>query len=106
MKAIPEPPSHLDLPRKVGRPLHPYVVLASSILLPGSGYVLVGQTRRGFTMQMFMIVFAFVTWHLALAGATLIGKLAGGVFLYALTIPASYRLARLQWAAWQKVHSR
>lgn len=88
--------------RKVARPFHPYVVLVTSILLPGFGYALVGQARRGFTMQMFMIVFGFVTWHLAPAGATLVGKLAGGVFLYALTIPESYRFARLQSVAGRK----
>jgi hypothetical protein len=88
--------------RDIPRPFHPYVVLAVAILLPGFGYVLLGQARRGFTMQMFMIVFAFVTWHLAPAEATLVGKLAGGIFLYALTIPECYRTARLRWLLWQK----
>jgi hypothetical protein len=87
---------------KLRRPLNPYVVLLAAILLPGSGYVLCGQTRRGFTMQMFMLVFAIVTWHLAPPTASFVGRLSGGLFVYALTIPESYRLARLRWAEYQR----
>ena len=57
--------------------------------------------RRGFTMQMFMIALAFVSWHLAAPGAGFIGKLAGGLFVYALTIPESYSVARARWLAAQ-----
>ena len=81
------------------RPLHPYVVLLIAILLPGFGYVLNGQVRRGLTMQMFMIALAFVTWHLAAPDTSFIGKLAGGLFVYALTIPESYGRARARWIA-------
>jgi hypothetical protein len=84
---------------RAARPLNPYLVLLASILLPGSGYVLCGQARRGFTVQMFMIALAFVTWHLAPPAASLAGKLAGGLFVYALSIPESYRLARIRWVA-------
>ena len=83
------------------RPFHPYLVLLAAILLPGSGYVLNGQVRRGFTMQMFMVALAFVSWHLAAPGASFIGKLAGGLFVYALTIPESYSVARARWQAAQ-----
>jgi len=84
------------------RPFNPYLVLLVAILLPGFGYALCGQARRGFTMQMFMMVFAIVTWHLAPAEASLAGRLAGGLFIYALTIPETYRLARLRWVAYQR----
>jgi hypothetical protein len=47
-------------------------------------------------MQLFMILGAFVTWHLAPQGASLAGKLAGGLFVYALSLPEAYRLARLR----------
>jgi hypothetical protein len=80
------------------RALSPYLVLLVAILLPGFGYALCGQGRRGFTMQMFMIALAFVTWHLAPPTASFIGKLSGGLFIYALSLPDTYRLARLRWA--------
>jgi hypothetical protein len=77
-----------------------------AILLPGFGYVLCGEGRRAFTMQMFMVALAFVTWHLAPPSASLIGKLAGGVFVYALSLPDTYRLARLRWVAYQRAQSK
>ena len=83
-------------------PLNPHLVLLAAILLPGFGHVLNGQTRRGFIMQLFMIVLAFVTWNLAPTSATLIGKLSGGLFVYALSLPEAYRVAKLRWLAYQQ----
>jgi hypothetical protein len=100
MKATAKGVSASEQPTR--RPLNPYLVLLSSILLPGSGYVLCGQPRRGLTMQMFMIALAFVTWHLAPAAASFAGRLAGGLFIYALTLPESYRLGRLRWVTYEQ----
>ena len=86
---------------QASRPFNPYLVLAVAIVLPGFGYALCGAARRGFTMQMFMVALAFVTWHLAPPEATLLGRLAGGIFVYAMSLPDTYRLARLRWAAHQ-----
>lgn len=77
-------------------PIGPYLVLAAAIVLPGLGHVLVGEPRRGLTMQMFMISCAFITWHLSTPAQSLTGRLAGGLFVYALSIPDAYRLGRLQ----------
>jgi hypothetical protein len=95
--------SQQEQPRRP--PLNPYLVLLAAILLPGFGHVLNGQARRGLTMQLFMIVFAFVTWNLAPASASLIGKLSGGLFIYALSIPEAYRVARLRWVAFQRMEA-
>jgi hypothetical protein len=84
------------------RPLNPYLVLLAAILLPGFGHVLNGQARRGLTMQLFMIVFAFVTWHLAPPAASLIGKLSGGLFIYALSLPEAYRAAKFREVAFDR----
>jgi hypothetical protein len=83
-------------------PYNPYLVLLAAILLPGFGHVLNGQTRRGLTMQLFMIALAFVTWNLASESASLIGKLSGGLFVYALSIPEAYRMARIRWVTYQQ----
>jgi hypothetical protein len=77
-------------------PLNPYAVLAIAVVLPGMGHVICGAARRGMMMQLFMILGAFVTWHLAPQGAGLAGRLAGGLFVYALSLPEVYRLARLR----------
>jgi hypothetical protein len=77
-------------------PLNPYLVLAIAAVLPGMGHVICGAGRRGMMLQLFMILGAFVTWHLAPSGVSLAGKLAGGLFVYALSLPEAYRLARLR----------
>lgn len=86
-------------------PLNPYLVLLAAILLPGSGQVLCGQSRRGFNLQMFMIALAIVTWHLAPPGASLVGRLAGGVFIYAISVVDAYSNARHRWVAYHEVHN-
>jgi hypothetical protein len=86
-------------------PFNPYLVLLAAIVLPGFGHVLNGQATRGLIMQLFMIVLAFVTWQLAPASAGFIGKLSGGLFVYALSIPEAYRVARVRWVAYQQRHA-
>ncbi|MEJ0052419.1 MAG: hypothetical protein WDN02_14640 [Methylovirgula sp.] len=82
----------------LGEP-NPYFVLAVAVILPGMGHVLVGQQKRGFTMQMFMILMAMITWHLTTPAQSLVGRLAGGLFVYTVSIPEAYRLAKLRLVA-------
>lgn len=84
------------------RPLHPLLVLLAAILLPGFGYTLLGFALRGLTMQMFMIVLGLITWQMTTPQHSLVGRLAGGLFIYAISIMDSYRLAKLRWDAFQR----
>ncbi len=84
------------------RPLHPYAVLAIAILLPGAGHVICGRPRRGLTLQLFMIALSFVTWQLTMPQRSLVGRLSGGLFVYAMSLPEAYRLARMRWALHQQ----
>jgi hypothetical protein len=84
------------------QPVNPYLVLVAAILLPGFGHVLCGEARRGFTMQMFMIALGIVTWHLAAPGTSFVGKLAGGLFIYAISIVDAYTIARRRWAEFHR----
>ena len=74
----------------------PVLVLAAAVFLPGAGHVMVGQARRGLLLQMFMILLALITWHLTSPSQSLVGRLAGGLFVYAVSIPEAYRFARLR----------
>lgn len=84
------------------RPLHPLLVLLAAILLPGFGHTLSGFPLRGLTLQMFMVVLGVITWHLTTPQQSLIGRLAGGLFVYAVSIMDAYRLAKLRWDAFQR----
>jgi hypothetical protein len=83
-------------------PLNPYLVLLVAILLPGFGHVLNGQPRRGLIMQLFMLALGFVTWQLAPSTASLIGKLSGGLFVYALSLPEAFRVAKIRQLAYER----
>jgi hypothetical protein len=78
------------------KPLNPYLVLAVAVFLPGMGHVLMGAHRRALLLQFFMVALAFVTWHLTTPETSLAGRLAGGLFVYAMSLPEAYRLARLR----------
>ena len=84
------------------RPIHPGLVLLANILLPGFGHTLCGFRYRGLVMQMFMIVLGLITWHLTTPQQSLVGRLAGGLFIYAISIMDAYRLAKLRWDAFQR----
>lgn len=79
------------------QPPRPYLVLAIAILLPGCGQVMNRQPMRGLTFLFFMAILGAITWITAPAEASLAGHLAGGLFVYALSIPDAYRTARLRW---------
>jgi hypothetical protein len=82
------------------RPIHPYWILLAAVLLPGSGHVLTGSAQRGLTMQMFMICLGLITWHVTTPLQSIVGRLAGGLFIYAMSILDAYRIARLCWAVY------
>lgn len=84
------------------RPPHPHLVLATAILLPGCGQVLNGQPTRGLTFLFFMVMLGAFTLKTAAPDVSLAGKLAGGLFVYALSIPDAYRTARLRWELWRR----
>ena len=84
------------------RPVHPGLLLLAAILLPGFGHTLCGFRYRGLAIQMFMIVLGLITWHLTTPQQSLVGRLAGGLFIYAISIMDAYRLAKLRWDAYRR----
>jgi hypothetical protein len=83
------------------KPIHPYAILALSIVLPGSGHVFSGVPARGLQFLFFMIVIAWATSKIAPNDASFIGRYAGGFFIYALSIIDAYRIARIKWEVWR-----
>ena len=80
----------------MNRSLHPRLVLALAILLPGAGHVAVGQTQRGLCFVLFAILLMLVTYVTTTPEHSFIGRHAGGLFVWALSITDAYRLARIR----------
>jgi hypothetical protein len=78
------------------RPLSPYLVLASSVLLPGSGHVLNGAPQRGLIFLFFIILLGWVSVNIMPADASFIGRYVGGVFVYGLSVLDAYKQARIK----------
>lgn len=83
------------------RPVNPYLVLAAAILLPGTGQVLNRQPVRGLIFLFFMLLLGGFTLKTAAADVSLVGKFAGGIFVYAMAVFDAYRHARIRAEIWR-----
>ncbi|MBX9861324.1 MAG: hypothetical protein K2Y42_01110 [Hyphomicrobium sp.] len=83
-------------------PWNPYAVLAFALLMPGAGHVAVGQPQRGFGFAFFSLLLALVSWHTTTPEHSFIGRSAAGLFVWAISIPDAYRLARMKYELWRK----
>jgi hypothetical protein len=71
-------------------------VVAVAVVLPGMGQVLNDQARRGLVMVFYMLLLGAVTSTLAAPGTSTAGVLAGGLFVYAISVLDAYRVAALR----------
>lgn len=86
----------------MNRSLNPRLVLALAIFLPGAGHVAVGQTQRGLCFVLFAILLMLVTYMTTTPEHSFIGRHAGGLFVWALSITDAYRLARIRYEAFRR----
>jgi hypothetical protein len=82
----------------VSKPVNPYLVLVLSIILPGAGHVAIGEARRGLAFALFVLLFSFLTYMTTTPDQSFIGRHAGGLFIWALSIPDAYRRARIRFS--------
>ncbi|MCV9962938.1 hypothetical protein OIU34_13595 [Pararhizobium sp. BT-229] len=80
----------------MSKPLNPYVILLLAIILPGAGHVAVGEPRRGLAFALFVLLFSILTYMTTTPEHSFIGRHAGGLFIWAISIPDAYRRARLR----------
>jgi len=77
-------------------PISPWLVLVVALALPGMGQVLNNQPKRGLVMVFYILLLGLLTYLVADADASLIGKFAGGIFVYAMSVMDAYRTAALR----------
>jgi hypothetical protein len=88
-------------PLKPKRPMHPLLILALAIVLPGSGQVFNGEPVRGLIFLFFMFLLGGFTLVTAAPDVSIVGKLAGGIFVYAISIFDAYKKARIRHEVWR-----
>ena len=82
-------------------PPHPYLVLAIAMILPGVGQVANRQPLRGLIFLFFMLLLGAFTLKTAAPDVSIIGKLAGGLFVWAMSMLDAYKVARIRRTVWQ-----
>ena len=83
-------------------PLNPKWVLLIAILLPGMGQVINNSPKRGFFMASFMIILGLITFNLSQPDISMVGRLAGGIFIYAISIMDAYYWAKYRTELFKK----
>lgn len=81
-------------------PMNPFVVLAAALVLPASGQVINRQPFRGLVFLFFILLLGGFTLKTAAPEVSIIGKLAGGIFVYAMSLFDAYKQARIRRAVW------
>ena len=82
-------------------PMNPYLVLALAAVLPGSGQVANRQPLRGLLFLFFIILLGAFTLKTASPDVSVVGKLSGGLFVYAMSVLEAYRVARARFEVWR-----
>ncbi|MFN4203282.1 MAG: hypothetical protein ACK4GM_09520 [Tabrizicola sp.] len=85
-------------------PLNPYLVLAVAIILPGMGQVLNRQPVRGLVFVCFAVLLGGFTLKTATPDVSFVGKVSGGLFVWAMAVLDAYKTARIRHAVWS--HAR
>jgi hypothetical protein len=82
-------------------PANPYLVLGIAVLLPGCGQVANREPVRGLMFVGFMLLLGAYTLKTAAPDVSIVGKLSGGIFVYAMSILDAYRHARVRFEVWR-----
>ena len=78
---------------------NPYLVLMASLVLPGSGHVILGQAQRGLMFLFFTVILAWVSIRLMPETASFFSRHVGGFFIYGIAALDAYKIARLKASA-------
>lgn len=82
-------------------PPNPYLVLAVATVLPGMGQVMNRQPLRGLIFVFFILLLAAFTLKTASPDVSFVGKIAGGLFVWAMAMMDAYKTARIRRTVWE-----
>ena len=82
-------------------PPNPRLVLAVALVLPGMGQVMNRQPVRGLIFVCFAVLLGAFTLKTAAPDVSFVGKVSGGLFVWAMALLEAYKVARIKTAVWQ-----
>lgn len=71
----------------------PFLVLGAAVVLPGSGQVLNRTPARGLMFVFYILLLGTITYHLTTPDHSFLGRYAGGLFVYAISVLDAYSAA-------------
>jgi heme A synthase len=80
------------------KPFNPYLVLAVAAALPGMGQVLNRHPVRWLIFVFFVLLLGAFTLKTAASDVSIVGKLAGGIFVWATAMLDAYKTARIRFS--------
>ena len=83
-------------PASLKPPLDPWMVLAVGALLPGMGQVLNNNATRAIVFVFFMISLGIVSHQITTPDHSFLGRHAGGLFIYVISLVDAFRIACLR----------
>lgn len=83
------------------KPLHPWGVLLLAVILPGVGHVVSRQPVRGLIFVFFILLLGAFTLKTAGPDVSVVGRYAGGLFVWAMSILDAYRIGRIRHEVWR-----
>ena len=97
------PPPAKPKQGEIRKPYPVWFVTAAAFVLPGSGQMLNGNAIRGIVMQFFMVLLGFITYKVSSPDISLIGRFAGGIFVYVMSVIDANTVAKRRMAAWERM---
>jgi hypothetical protein len=70
-----------------------WLAIASAVVVPGSGHVLLGRPMRGLVLLFWMIILGYITFQLSNDTISPVGRFAGGIAVWALSVVEVWRIA-------------
>jgi hypothetical protein len=93
-------PGPTDVKPEEKPPYNPRLVLLVAILLPGVGHLMNNQATRAFLFVTSIASLGWISYHLTTPEHSFLGRYAGGLFVYAISILDAYKTAKLRWEIW------
>lgn len=71
---------------KLDKPWRKWLPVLAAMIIPGSGHVILGRSKRGLILLFWMILFGFVTHQLAGEEISVVGKFSGGLAVWVISV--------------------